>query len=60
MQFDSFVQSKFEDVFYNQLNHTKKTKPVLVSCWYNFYETGASPSTLTHCSYYSGVIIHMK
>jgi|TARA_X000001036_G_C20411376_1_gene697181 hypothetical protein len=55
-QFDYFVQSKFEDVFYNQLNHTKKAKPVLVSCWYNFYETGAEIPTHSHKnSYYSGV-----
>ena len=46
-QFDSFVQSKFEDVFYNQLNHTKKTKPVLVSCWYNFYDFCRDTHTLT-------------
>ena len=54
--FISFIKTKFKEVFYNQLNYTTNTTPLLVSCWYNYYENGGEIPTHSHKnSFYSGI-----
>ena len=55
-KFISFIKTNFNEIFYQQLNHTTNTKPILISSWYNYYEKDGEIPTHSHKnSYYSGI-----